>query len=248
MREEHNERFGEGAPAAKEEKLAEKVQEERKEVGFIAVSIGEGINDMFTELGVDYIIKGGQTMNPSTEDMLNAIDSINADNIFIFPNNGNVILAAEQAKSITEDKNIIVVPTKTVTQGISAMISYVADNSIDQNLDDMVDVISNVKTGQVTYAVRDTEMDGKIIKENDIMGIGDKAIEEVGNDIETVTFNLTKKLVSEDSEIISVFYGEDTTEDEAEALVAKLEDEYPDMDIEIYSGGQPIYYYIISVE
>jgi dihydroxyacetone kinase-like predicted kinase len=145
MREEHNERFGEGAPAAKEEKPAEKVQEERKEVGFIAVSIGEGINDMFTELGVDYIIKGGQTMNPSTEDMLNAIDSINADNIFIFPNNGNVILAAEQAKSITEDKNIIVVPTKTVTQGISAMISYVADNSVEENLEE-TESISEIKT------------------------------------------------------------------------------------------------------
>ncbi|MBE5935148.1 MAG: DAK2 domain-containing protein [Lachnospiraceae bacterium] len=247
MREEHNERFGANAPQEKKEEKP-KADEPRKNVGFIAVSIGEGINDMFKELGVDYIIKGGQTMNPSTEDMLNAIDSINADNIFIFPNNGNVILAAEQAKTITEDKNIIVVPTKTVTQGISAMISYVADNSIDQNLDDMMDVIANVKTGQVTYAVRDTEMDGKKIKENDIMGIGDKVIEVVGQDIETVTFELTEKLVSEDSEIISIFYGEDMTQEDAEALSAKLEEKYPDIDIEVYSGGQPIYYYIVAVE
>lgn len=248
MREEHNERFGEGAPAAKEEKPAEKVQEERKEVGFIAVSIGEGINDMFTELGVDYIIKGGQTMNPSTEDMLNAIDSINADNIFIFPNNGNVILAAEQAKSITEDKNIIVVPTKTVTQGISAMISYVAENSVEENLEEMTEVISGVRTGQVTYAVRDTEMDGKIIKENDIMGIGDKVIEVVGQDVADVTYELVEKLVNEDSEIISVFYGEDTTEEDANELVERIEEKYPDIDVELYSGGQPIYYYIVSVE
>ena len=246
MREEHNERFGANATA--ETKEEGKVEEERKPVGFIAVSIGEGINKMFTELGVDYIIKGGQTMNPSTEDMLNAIDAINADNIFIFPNNGNVILAAEQAKSITEDKNIIVVPTKTVTQGISAMISYVAENSVEQNLEDMKEVIASVKTGQVTYAVRDTEMDGKVIKENDIMGIGDKVIEVVGQDVQDVTFELVKKLADEDSEIVSIFYGEDTSEEDAEKLAAKIEEEFPDVDVEVYSGGQPIYYYIVSVE
>ncbi|MBQ8043097.1 MAG: DAK2 domain-containing protein [Clostridia bacterium] len=251
MREEHNERFGASSQATvqpAEKKIPVEEIKERKKVGFIAVSVGEGLNEIFEGLGVDYIIKGGQTMNPSTEDMLNAIDNINADNIYILPNNVNIILEAEQAKSIVEDKNIIVIPTKTIAQGITALISYVEDYSIDENIDVMTEAIGNVKTGQVTYAVRDTELDGKVIKQDDIMGIGDKVIEAVGKDIEAVTIELVSKLVTKDSELISLYYGEDTSEDDANALAEKLEEEYPDIDVEVNYGGQPIYYYILSVE
>lgn len=252
MREEHNERFGNTTSAsAKIEEVETKVPVQemaRKDVGFIAVSIGEGLNEIFEGLGADYIIKGGQTMNPSTEDMLNAIDNINADNIFILPNNGNIILAAEQAKSIVEDKNIIVVPTKTIAQGITALISYVEDCSVEDNLESMVEAIGNVKTGQVTYAVRDTELDGKVIKQNDIMGIGDKVIEAVGQDISEVTCELVANMVDDDSELISIYYGEDIKEEDANALSKKLEEKYPDLDVELNYGGQPIYYYILSVE
>lgn len=252
MREEHNERFGNTTSAsAKIEEVETKVPVQemaRKDVGFIAVSIGEGLNEIFEGLGADYIIKGGQTMNPSTEDMLNAIDNINADNIFILPNNGNIILAAEQAKSIVEDKNIIVVPTKTIAQGITALISYVEDCSVEDNLESMIEAIGNVKTGQVTYAVRDTELDGKVIKQNDIMGIGDKVIEAVGQDISEVTCELVANMVDDDSELISIYYGEDIKEEDANALSKKLEEKYPDLDVELNYGGQPIYYYILSVE
>lgn len=252
MREEHNERFGNTTSAsAKIEEVETKVPVQemaRKDVGFIAVSIGEGLNEIFEGLGADYIIKGGQTMNPSTEDMLNAIDNINADNIFILPNNGNIILAAEQAKNIVEDKNIIVVPTKTIAQGITALISYVEDCSVEDNLESMIEAIGNVKTGQVTYAVRDTELDGKVIKQNDIMGIGDKVIEAVGQDISEVTCELVANMVDDDSELISIYYGEDIKEEDANALSKKLEEKYPDLDVELNYGGQPIYYYILSVE
>ena len=252
MREEHNERFGNTTTAsAKIEEVETKVPVQemaRKNVGFIAVSIGDGLNEIFEGLGADYIIKGGQTMNPSTEDMLNAIDNINADNIFILPNNGNIILAAEQAKSIVEDKNIIVVPAKTIAQGITALISYVEDCSVEDNLKSMVEVIGNVKTGQVTYAVRDTELDGKVIKQNDIMGIGDKVIEAVGQDISEVTCELVDKMIDDESELVSIYYGEDIKEEEASELSKKIEEKYPDLDVELNYGGQPIYYYILSVE
>ncbi len=252
MREEHNERFGNTTTAsAKIEEVETKVPVQemaRKNVGFIAVSIGDGLNEIFEGLGADYIIKGGQTMNPSTEDMLNAIDNINADNIFILPNNGNIILAAEQAKSIVEDKNIIVVPAKTIAQGITALISYVEDCSVEDNLKSMVEAIGNVKTGQVTYAVRDTELDGKVIKQNDIMGIGDKVIEAVGQDISEVTCELVDKMIDDESELVSIYYGEDIKEEEASELSKKIEEKYPDLDVELNYGGQPIYYYILSVE
>ena len=252
MREEHNERFGNTVSASsKIEEVESKVPVQemaRKNVGFIAVSIGDGLNEIFEGLGADYIIKGGQTMNPSTEDILNAIDNINADNIYILPNNGNIILAAEQAKSIVEDKNIIVVPTKTIAQGITALISYVEDCSVEDNLESMVEAIGNVKTGQVTYAVRDTELDGKVIKQNDIMGIGDKVIEAVGKDIYEVTCELIDNMVDDDSELVSIYYGEDIKEEEANELSKKVEEKYPDLDVELNYGGQPIYYYILSVE
>ena len=253
MREEHNERFGNSALASqKVEEVESKVpfaeMTEKKKVGFVAVSIGDGLNEIFEELGADYIIKGGQTMNPSTEDMLNAIDNINAENIFILPNNGNIILAAEQAKSIVEDKNIVVVPTKTIAQGITSLITYVEDCTVEENLEAMTEAIANVKTGQVTYAVRDTELDGKVIKQDDIMGIGDKVIEAVGKDISEVTCELVDKMVDEDSELISIYYGEDVSEEDAKKLADKLEEKYSDLEVELNYGGQPIYYYILSVE
>ena len=253
MREEHNERFGNSAPASqKVEEVESKVpvaeMTEKKKVGFVAVSIGDGLNEIFEELGADYIIKGGQTMNPSTEDMLNAIDNINAENIFILPNNGNIILAAEQAKSIVEDKNIVVVPTKTIAQGITSLITYVEDCTVEENLEAMTEAIANVKTGQVTYAVRDTELDCKVIKQDDIMGIGDKVIEAVGKDISEVTCELVDKMVDEDSELISIYYGEDVSEEDAKKLADKLEEKYSDLEVELNYGGQPIYYYILSVE
>lgn len=248
MREEHHERLIKDA-----EKLAQTQAEEvknmpKKEVGFIAISVGEGVGQIFTELGVDYLIEGGQTMNPSTEDMLNAIDKVNADNIFIFPNNKNIILAANQAKELVEDKNIIVVPTKTVPQGITAVINFVPEKSVEDNEKSMLEEIAKVKTGQVTYAVRDTNIDGKEIKENDIMGIGDHSIIAVGNAIEKVTKAMIKELVDEDSELISIYFGEEINEDEASELADEIAKEYKDCDVEIHFGGQPIYYYIISVE
>lgn len=248
MREEHNERLIKDA-----EKLAQTQAEEvkdmpKKEVGFIAISVGEGIGQIFTELGVDYLIEGGQTMNPSTEDMLNAIDKVNAENIFILPNNKNIILAANQAKELVEDKNIIVIPTKTVPQGITAVINYVPEKSVADNEKSMVEEISRVKTGQVTYAVRDTNIDGKDIKENDIMGIGDHSIISVGAAIDKVTKDMIKELVDDESELISIYYGEDIAEDAANELSEEIANEYSNCDVEIHFGGQPIYYYIISVE
>ena len=233
-----------GIPEEKEEKPAEPP----KEMGFISVSIGEGINEIFKGLGVDYIIEGGQTMNPSTEDMLNAIDQINADNIFIFPNNKNIILAANQAKELTEDKNIIVIPTKTVPQGITAIINYVPDISIEENEQRMSSEISMVKTGQVTYAVRDTVIDDKEIKQDDFMGIGDSGILSVGQNLEPTVMDMMKQLVDEDSAIVSIYYGEDTKEEDANALGEKIGEAFPDVEIEVHYGGQPIYYYVISVE
>ncbi|ROR29453.1 hypothetical protein EDD66_103391 [Mobilisporobacter senegalensis] len=252
MREEHNEKLIKDAEkiAAKEEQEKKEALKNtpRKEVGFIAVSVGDGINEIFKGLGVDYLIQGGQTMNPSTEDMLNAIDQVNADTIFILPNNKNIILAAEQAKELTEDKQIIVIPSKTIPQGITAVINFVFDKSPEENEQRMLEEMHNVKSGQVTYAVRDTSIDGKEIKQGDIMGIGDKSILSVGQGINNVTLELIDCLVDEDSELVSLYYGEEVSEDAANELADHIMEKHPDLDVEIHSGGQPIYYFILSVE
>ena len=247
MREEHEEKLIRDAEkVAQEQKAKEKA--EQKEFGFIAVSIGEGLNEIFKELGVDYIIEGGQTMNPSTDDMLQAIDEVNAKHVFIFPNNKNITLAANQAKSLVEDKDVIVIPTKTVPQGITAIINFVPDMSAEENEEAMLDAIQYVKTGQVTYAVRDTHIDDKEIHKDDIMGIGDSGILAVGTDIAGTTKEMLAELVDDDSELISVYYGEDVSEEDAMKLTEELEELYPNVDIDTHLGGQPIYYYVISVE
>lgn len=250
MRLEHQEKLFREGQLKEESKDAQKAEEPmpHKEVGFIAVSVGEGINDIFKGLGVDYIIEGGQTMNPSTEDMLNAIERVNADSVFILPNNKNIILAANQAQMMVKDKNIIVIPTKTVPQGITAIINYVPDMSVQENEENMKSEIGNVKTGQVTYAVRDTVIDDKEIKQGDYMGLGDAGILSVGNNVSDVTFDMVKEMMSDDLELISVYYGEEITEDVAQELKTRIEKEYPSCDIELQYGGQPIYYYIISAE
>jgi len=221
---------------------------EEKEMGFISVSIGEGINEIFRGLGVDYIIEGGQTMNPSTEDMLNAIEKVNAKNIFILPNNKNIIMAANQAASLTEDKNIIVIPTKTIPQGITALVNYIPDSTPEDNAERMGEEIQLVKTGQVTYAVRDTVIDDKEIKQDDYMGIGDKGILSVGTDMEKTVLEMIGEMIDEDSAILSIYYGEEMNEDSANEIAEKVEEEYPDVEVEVHYGGQPIYYYVISVE
>lgn len=245
MREEHQERLIKNA-----EKMAEqqKADEPRKKYGFVAVSVGEGLDEIFKGLNVDYIISGGQTMNPSTEDILNAIDKINADNIYVLPNNKNIILAAQQAESLIEDKNIIVVPSKTIPQGISAMIGFIPDNSPEDNKEAMIDSMSYVKTGEVTYAVRDTVIDDKEIKEGNIMGIGDEGILAVGEEIDDTTINMIKEMQYEESEIVSLYYGAEVTEEAANKLADKIAEALPEIEVEVYPGGQPIYYYIASVE
>ena len=248
MREEHQERLIKDAEKLAAQQAEAKKAEPRKEVGFIAVSIGEGMNEIFRELGADYIIEGGQTMNPSTEDMLNAIDQVNAEHIFILPNNKNIILAANQAQTLTEDKDIIVVPSKTVPQGITAIINYMPDADAQTNLEAMIEGIGNVKTGQVTYAVRDTHIDAKEIHEGDIMGIGDSGILAVGQSVEETTKEMLAQLVDEDTELISLYYGQDVQGESAENFAQEIEDLYPDVDVDVHSGGQPIYYYVLSVE
>lgn len=252
MREEHQEKLIKDAEklAAQqaEEEEAKAAEQPPKEVGFISVSAGGGLTSIFKDLGVDYLIEGGQTMNPSTEDMLNAIAKVNAKTIYIFPNNKNIILAANQARDLTEDKEIVVVPTKTVPQGISAIISFVPEKNGEENLEAMMEAVSRVKTGQITYAVRDTRIDDKEIHEGDIMGIGDSGILAVGKTKEEVAKETIASMMDEDGEIISLYYGADTEEAEAEALAEELEALYPDCEIEVNQGGQPIYYYIISVE
>ena len=248
MREEHEEKLIKEAEQQALAAAEAKASEPRKEMGFIAVSIGEGMNEIFRGLGVDYIIEGGQTMNPSTEDMLNAIENVNADTVFILPNNSNIIMAANQAASIVDDKEIIVIPTKTVPQGITAVINFLPDVSAEENQEAMVEAISTVKTGQVTYAVRDTEIDGFEIKENDYMGIGDKSILAVGTDMNTVTIQMLEKMLDEDSEMVSIYFGSESSEDDAAVIAEAIEEKYPDVDVEINDGGQPIYYYVISVE
>ena len=252
MREEHQEKLIRDAEkvAAQQAQAAEakKKKEPRKPVGFIAVSIGDGMNEIFRELGVDYIIEGGQTMNPSTDDMLTAIDEVNADHIFILPNNKNIILAANQARSLTKDKDIIVIPTKTVPQGITAVISFMPEADVDANIEAMEEAVKNVKTGQVTYAVRDTKIDDKVIHEGDIMGIGDQGILSVGQSVEDTVKDMLSQLVDDDSELISLYYGQDIQAEDAEKFAQTVEELYPDVDIDVHMGGQPIYYYVLSVE
>ncbi len=249
MREEHREKVimeQDRAKAASED--AAKPAEPKKDFGFVAVSVGEGLDQIFTELGVDYIIQGGQTMNPSTDDVLSAIEKVNAENVFVLPNNKNIILAANQAASIEKEKNIIVIPSKTIPQGIGAMIGFEMTMSAEDNKESMIEAMGAVKSGQVTYAVRDTSIDGKEIKTGDYMGIDDNGIKSVGTDITEVVKELIKEMSDDDSELLSVYYGSDVTEEDAEALVAVLEEEYPDYEIELHPGNQPIYYYIVSVE
>ena len=255
MREEHQEKLikdAEKLAAAQKAEDAAKKKEAakapRKEVGFIAVSIGEGLNEIFKGLNVDYLIEGGQTMNPSTEDMLKAVDRVNADTIYIFPNNKNIILAAEQAMHLTEDKEIVVVPSKTVPQGITAIINFIPELSAEENKAAMMEEMAKVKTGQVTYAVRDTSLDGFEIKQGDIMGIGDKSILAEGKEVESTSLQLLAAMVDEESELVSIYYGSDMDEEKAQAFLEKAEAAHPDVDFELHFGGQPIYYYIISVE
>lgn len=260
MREEHQEKLiKDSQKLAAQQKAEEEAYEAAladektnnmpaKEMGFVSVSIGEGMNEVFRGLGVDYLIEGGQTMNPSTEDMLNAIEHVNAKTVFILPNNKNIIMAANQAVDLVVDKQIIVIPTKTIPQGITALVNYIPDHSAEENKEQMMAEIENVKTGQVTYAVRDTEIDGKTIKQNDFMGIGDKSILSVGTDLRATTLEMVDAMVDEDSAIVSIYFGSDSDEDSANELAAAIEEKYPDVEVEVNDGGQPIYYYVISVE
>ena len=251
MREEHQEKLIKDAQKVAAQQAAEdakKAEMPRKDAGFISVSTGEGFGEIFRDLGVDYLIEGGQTMNPSTEDMLEAIGKVNADTIYIFPNNKNIILAANQARDLTKDKKIVVIPTKTVAQGITAVINYVPERSAEENEQTMLEEIGNVKTGQITYAVRDTHIDGKEIHQGDIMGIGDHGMLAVGSSVAEVARETAAAMVDEDTELISIYYGEDFSQEEAETLGSQLEEAYPSCDVEVNYGGQPIYYCIISVE
>ncbi len=250
MREEHEERLmAESTDTTESTSVKEEsANEERKEFGFIAVSAGEGLSEIFKGLGVDYLIEGGQTMNPSTEDMLNAIDKVNADTIFIFPNNSNIILAANQAASICENKEIIVIPSKTIPQGITAIINFVYDKSAKENEEHMIEEMQRVKTGQITYAVRDTNIDNKEIHQGDIMGIGDKAILTVGHNVKDTTIALINEIVDDETELISLYYGQEITEEQANEVASVIEEKYPSCDIEVQFGGQPIYYYVVSAE
>ena len=242
------EKAQEKAPAAAPVEKKPVKTEPEKEMGFVAVSCGKGLDEIFKSLGVDYLITGGQTMNPSTDDMINAIDNVNAKCVFILPNNKNIILAANQAQYLVEDKQIIVIPTKTIPQGITALISYMNDASVADNESAMLDAISHVKTGQVTYAVRDTSINGMEIKKGNIMGIGDHEILSVGSVVEETTMNMLDRMVDDESEIISIYFGDEVDEEIANDLAASVEKKYPDLSVELHSGGQPIYYYIVSVE
>lgn len=234
--------------AKQDEAAPKKFTEPAKKYGFISVSVGEGLSEIFKGLGCDYLIEGGQTMNPSTEDMLNAISQVNAENIFILPNNKNIVMAANQARDLTTDKNIIVVPTKTIPQGITALINFIADNSPEENEKDMLEVLTSVKTGQVTYAVRDTMIDDKEIHMGDFMGIGDSGILSVGKDKLDVTVEMVAQQVTDDTELVTIYYGSEVTEEEATELQDKISEKFADFDVDVQFGGQPVYYYIISVE
>lgn len=250
MREEHQEKLIKDA-----EKISKEMQKEEnepakppKEMGFVSVSIGEGLNQIFKELGADYIIEGGQTMNPSTEDVLDAIEKVNAKCVFVLPNNKNIILAANQAASLCNDKKVIVIPTKTIPQGITALINYIPEQTPEENSERMTEELTSVSTGQITYAVRDTVIDDKEIKEGDYMGIGDAGILSVNEDLKQTFTDMISQMVGEDSAVVSIYAGEDVTMEEAEELGGLVSEKYPDLEVEIQSGGQPVYYYIISVE
>lgn len=245
MRLEHHEKVVKMAQKEQQEAAA---PAEKKAAAFIAVSVGEGINAILKDLGVDYIIEGGQTMNPSTEDVLNAIEKVNAETVYVLPNNKNIILAANQAKYMTEDKKIVVIPSKTIAQGITAVINYVPDLSPEENEAAMTEAIETVRTGEVTYAVRDTVIDDHEIHQGDYMGIGDAGILAVGQAIETVTKDMIDSMMDEDMELISIYYGQETKEEDAAALRDKVAEKYPACDVELQYGGQPIYYYIVSAE
>lgn len=247
MRLEHQEKLFKMSEKQKEEPI-EEGPGPKKDVGFIAVSAGDGIQEIFKGLGVDYVIEGGQTMNPSTADVLDAVENVNADTVYILPNNKNIILAAEQAAHMSEDKKIVVIPTKTVPQGITAVINFVPELSVEENTDTMIEEIKSVSTGQVTYAVRDTVIDNKEIKQGDYMGIGDSGILSNGIDLLDVTFRMIEDMMEDDKELISIYYGSEVTEETAEELREKVEARYPKCDVELQYGGQPIYYYIISAE
>ncbi len=251
MREEHNERLIQSAsatgttPTVQEKKEAETPW---KKVGFISVSVGEGLGNIFRELGADYVIEGGQTMNPSTEDILDAISQVRAETIYIFPNNSNIVLAANQAKDLTEDKHIVVIPTKNIPQGITAMINYIDGNSAEENETAMTEAVQQIRSGQVTYAVRDTSIDGKEIKQGDIMGLSDKSIEVVGSDVKETTLRLIDALKDEETELLTLYYGAESSEEEAQEIAAAVCEKYEEIEVEVEYGGQPIYYYFISVE
>lgn len=261
MREEHQERLIQNAEKlAKDQKEAEQAKEQandeteaagkepRKPYGFIAVSVGDGMGEIFRGIGADYLIEGGQTMNPSTEDMLNAIDQVHADQVFILPNNKNIILAAEQAKYLVEDKEVIVVPSKTVPQGITALINFIPEHSAEENLNTMIEEMERIKTGQITYAVRSTQIDGMEIHQGDIMGLGDQGMLAVGSSIEKTAIDTLRAMVDEESELISIYYGSDVKAEEAERVFAKAQKACPGCEVELHNGGQPIYYYLMSVE
>ena len=248
MREEHKEKVIHEQDRKKAAEQEAAKEEPKKPFGFVAVSVGEGLNDIFKDLGVDHIIEGGQTMNPSTEDVLDAISKVNAETVFVFPNNKNIILAANQAAEIEEEKQVIVIPTKTIPQGISALISFDETATAEANQAGMEDAITAVKSGQVTYAVRDTSIDGKEIKTGDYMGIDDVGIQAVGQDITEVVKDLIGAMADEDSELLSIYYGSDVEEEKANALVEAVQAAYPDFEVEAHAGGQPIYYYILSLE
>ena len=253
MREEHQEKLIKdserlAAQQKAEEEVKEKKEEPRKKYGFIAVSVGEGLSEIFKGIGADYIIEGGQTMNPSTEDMLEAIEKVHAETVYILPNNKNIILAAEQAKSLSEDTKVYVVPSKTVPQGITALINFAPDLTAEENMEQMTEEMSRVKTGQITYAVRNTSIDGMEIAEGDIMGIGDSGMLAVGKDIEETATETLRKMVDDESELVTIYYGEDVTEEDAENFCEKARKEFTSCEFECQNGGQPIYYYMISVE
>ncbi len=248
MREEHKEKVIHEQDRKKAAEQEAAKEEPKKPFGFVAVSVGEGLNDIFKDLGVDHIIEGGQTMNPSTEDVLDAISKVNAETVFVFPNNKNIILAANQAAEIEEEKQVIVIPTKTIPQGISALISFDETATAEANQAGMEDAITAVKSGQVTYAVRDTSIDGKEIKTGDYMGIDDVGIQAVEQDITEVVKDLIGAMADEDSELLSIYYGSDVEEEKANALVEAVQAAYPDFEVEAHAGGQPIYYYILSLE
>ena len=249
MREEHHERLIKDAERiAEQQKQESRAKEPPRPYGFIAVSVGEGLSEIFKGLGVDYIIEGGQTMNPSTEDIIEAIDKVNAEIVYVFPNNKNIILAANQAAALTENKKVVVIPSKTIPQGITALINFVEGQDIEANIETMTAEMEHVKTGEVTYAVRDTQIDGKVIKENDIMGIGDKGIVAVGQSIKNTTLEMIDILMEKESELVSIYYGDKITEKEADEIAEAVREKYTDVDCEINYGGQPVYYYIVSIE